>query len=203
MSDTNFQSLDTVESQKDESSTKLRKTIGTILYNALSGSNWIFGAILCLYVGYSDTQHLCSNTVLFQNKLILDPDSLLGPSGHIITWFRISGITRAVFVGLQPIILYHKKFISALLSLYLLFAFGMSIYGLVLIFGEKMPQQCVDYQMGNNFAYIVLYFICIWDLIIYTLLGMSGVGLCISVGTTHLLGKNVNKFVKFLSRSSI
>jgi hypothetical protein len=203
MSNENIKSQDTVESQINENPKKTGKTIGNIVYNALSGSNWIFGAILCLYVGYSDTQHLCSNTVLLQNKAILDPDSLLGPSGHIITWFRISGITRAVFVVLQPIFLNRKKFVGGFISLYLLFAFGMSIYGLVLIFGEKMPQQCVDYQMGNNFAYIVLYFICIWDLIIYTLLGMSGVGLCISVGTTHLLGKNVNKFVKFLSRSSI
>jgi len=182
MSDTSSKSLDTAESQKDENSTKPGKTIGNTLYKALSGPNWVFGAILCLYVGYSDTQHLCPNTVLFQNKHILDPDSLLGPSGRIITWFRISGITRAVFVGLQPIFLIHKKFLVGFISLYVLFAFGMSIYGLVLIFGEKMPQECVDYQMGNNFAYIALYFICIWDLIIYTFLGIFVVGVLAALG---------------------
>ena len=177
---------DKIDDASDTSNTpKPKKNVKQVVFNALTGPNLIYGTILCLYVGYSDTQHLCvnkltytkSNNAIFQNQPILDPDSLLGPSGHIITWFRICGITRAVLIGLKSFSVKYPNILTFFSSLHVLFLFGMSIYGLQLIFGEKMPQECVDYHMGNNFAYIALYFMCIVDLIIYTLLGLIVAGI--------------------------
>jgi len=117
-----------------------------------------------MYIGYSNTKNLCSKNIYFtevdgavtEKTPILDPDLLLGASGSIILWFCISGIMRVVLIILQLSCSIKKNIsaLSILMSFYLLFAFGMSVYGLHLIFGEEMHQQCIDYEMGNNLGYV-------------------------------------------------
>ena len=154
------------------------KSAGKSIINA----NWILGAILYMYIGYSDTQNFCSKDITFtkvngiitESAPILDPDSLLGSSGNIILWFRICGIARVVIVMLHLLssTTSSKGILSSLMSLYVLFVFGTSVYGLHLIFGQEMPQQCIDYEMGNNLAYVVSYFVCILDLIMYSIFAL-------------------------------
>jgi len=167
-------------------------------------TNWILGAIIYMYIGFSDTRNFCGKDITFtkvdgivtENPLILDTDSLLGSSGSIILWFRICGISRVVIVILQLLSLTksNTSVFATLMSLYLLFVFGMSVYGLHLIFGKEMPQQCIDYEMGNNLAYVVLYSVCIIDLIMYSLLALfvSCLTCCLPVFCAKLLDGDVS-----------
>ena len=138
----------------------------------------IFWACLFLYVGYSEgTSNFCTQNViplksssgLSESDPIQDPLGMLGPGGHIVSWFRVIGVVQVVVIVLNLGIVYFNPVIHAILMIcdhifqFVYMAVGINLY----ISG--VPHECVDFKMGNNVAYTFLMYISISNIFMYSI----------------------------------
>ena len=141
----------------------------------------IFWACLFLYVGYSEgTSNFCTQNViplksssgLSESDPIQDPLGMLGPGGHIVSWFRVIGVVQVVVIVLNLGIVYFNPVIHAILMIcdhifqFVYMAVGINLY----ISG--VPHECVDFKMGNNVAYTFLMYISISNIFMYSILAL-------------------------------
>ena len=155
----------------------------------------IFWACLFLYVGYDkDTSNFCthnvitlkSSTGLWESDPITDPSGMLGPDGHIVSWFRVLGIGQVVAtlfnvgfffrltLGRLLAMLLHVKTVfhstvvlAVILSGEHIFQFVHMVLG-VRLYLSGIPQECIDFKMGNNTAYTFLVYISFANLVLYS-----------------------------------
>jgi hypothetical protein len=155
----------------------------------------IFWTCLFLYVGYDqDTSNFCTQNIITlktstghsESDPIADPSGMLGPHGRIVSWFRIIGIVQVVAtvfnVGfffrlaigrvLAMVIKVRAVFQSTIVLAILMicdhiFQFVHMVLGFRLYL-SGIPQECIDFKMGNNTAYTLLVYISISNIVLYS-----------------------------------
>jgi len=155
----------------------------------------VFWTCLFLYVGYDqDTSNFCTQNIITlktstghsESGPIADPSGMLGPRGHIVSWFRIIGIAQVVAtvfnVGFffrmaigrvlakvtKVRAVFHSTIVlSVLLICDHIFQFVHMVLGFRLYL-SGIPQECIDFKMGNNTAYTFLVYIAISNIVLYS-----------------------------------
>jgi len=98
------------------------------------------------------------------------PSSVVGPTGSVIVWISVAGFFLLFFsmcfggvcIFVTDDIL-DKQYTAAAAVHALLYS-GWAVYGMVLFFGTTIPEMCVNYDHGNNLAYIALGFLAYYNI---------------------------------------
>jgi hypothetical protein len=132
-----------------------------------------------LYVGYDqDTSNFCTQNIITlktstghsESDPIADPSAMLGPRGHIVSWFRIIGIAQVVATVFN-VGFFFRLAIGRVLAILMIcdhiFQFVYMVLGFRLYL-SGIPQECIDFKMGNNTAYTLLVYISISNIVLYS-----------------------------------
>jgi len=146
--------------------------------------NTFLFSVLCLVVGnWAPSRNFCvagpwkyagpSEQTFHYTEM---PDSVVGPRGSVVVWICVTGyfllfssaFFAAVCVYAQDEKL-HTSYTGAVLAHGLLYSVW-AVYGMVLFFGTTIPESCINYDHGNNLAYVALGFLAYYNLVLVPLI---------------------------------
>jgi len=109
--------------------------------------------------------------------------TFLGPRGWVVTWLTVEGFTALglplVSITLLLLRLHENSCVSCVLYLVAVFQALWLIVGCIWAFGGLVPEACRNGEMGDNFAYDTMWWVCaIW---LGSMLTISMVICCILV----------------------
>lgn len=135
-------------------------------------------SVLCLFVAnWTPSRNFCMASPwkyvgpMQQTFQYTQPlSSVVGPTGSVIMWISVTGFFLfffSCFFGGVCIIVPHYYLdtqYTAFAAVHALLYAGWAVYGMVLFFGTTIPETCVNYDHGNNLAYILLGFLAYYNL---------------------------------------
>lgn len=135
-------------------------------------------SVLCLFVGnWTPSNNFCMASPwkyvgpmqqTFQYSQ--PPSSVVGPMGSVIMWIIVTGFfllfVSCFFGGVCIIVPDHSLDIkyTSFAAVHALLYSAWAVYGMVLFFGTTIPETCINYDHGNNLAYILLGFMAYYNL---------------------------------------
>jgi len=115
----------------------------------------VFIGILCFVAVYgNDVNDFCQNP----GNLVKDPSNELGPKGDIVRWLTVMAISLLVvpFVISISNITLDDVYSQVLIFASFVYLTTWEIIGIEKIFSNRIPIECINYQMGNNYPYVIM-----------------------------------------------
>jgi len=102
----------------------------------------------------NDVSLFCQNP----GNLVKDPFNELGPKGDIVRWLTVLTISLIVIPILISITVprIDQRYSQFLIFASFVYLTTWEIIGIEKIFSNRIPVECIDYKMGNNFPYVIM-----------------------------------------------
>mmetsp|Transcript_35423 Transcript_35423/g.87104 ORF Transcript_35423/g.87104 Transcript_35423/m.87104 type:complete len:268 (+) Transcript_35423:1-804(+) len=129
----------------------------------------------------------------------LEKDHFTGPAGLVVTWLKVEGLTALGLPMLSALMLMvglrDHIAVGCVLFLVAVFQAGWLAVGCFWAFGRYVPDACVHGEMGNNFAYKTMWWVCaVWLGVMVLISGfMLCVVCCIMAMATTTLTKRADE----------